>query len=389
MGGSLFSGIGGFELGLLRSGLVGKIVWQVEIDDFCRSVLERHFPEVERHRNVKHVGKKNLAPVDVVFGGFPCQDVSSAGKRLGLGGTRSGLWYEFRRVVEELSPKVVLVENVASGARRWLCCVRDDLHQLGYRTRAFRISASDVGAPHLRKRIFVVATVADASSRGADAGKQSGRLRVALQGGHALADADLLGRESERRGRLLDGEQACRSDAHGCRGAMADAPRARRSRGCGVLVESERGRPRPGDEGQVADTDCYAVRHTEDDRLRPTAVDHDAGGRTSESSVGRGAHGVPDRVDGSAQIQVPLSGRSRGRQGVSHGREDASAPAEDCRCRCWPAGPGEPQESWEPPRTVKAARHRPKRLHSLGNAIMPDVAEAVGRAVSAVLESGT
>lgn len=154
--GSLFSGIGGFDLGLERAG-VGHTVWQVENDLFCRRVLAKHWPSVERYEDVREVGSASLPMVDVICGGFPCQDVSGAGKGAGLAGARSGLWYEYRRIVSETRPRFVVVENVASGARRWLPHVRRDLHVLGYRTRAFSLSAFDVGAPHMRRRVFVLA----------------------------------------------------------------------------------------------------------------------------------------------------------------------------------------------------------------------------------------
>ena len=156
--GSLFSGIGGFELGLERSGLF-RTAWQVEINPFCRAVLAKHWPHVERFANVQDCGRHNLAAVDAVCGGFPCQDVSQAshGAGDGLDGDASGLWYEYARIIGELQPRLVLVENVMGGAeRRWLPAVRRDLHVLGYRTRAIRIDARDVGAPHARARIFVV-----------------------------------------------------------------------------------------------------------------------------------------------------------------------------------------------------------------------------------------
>lgn len=155
--GSLFSGIGGLELGLEWGG-VGGTTWQVELDPFCRSVLATHWPEATRHEDVKQVGSHNLSCIDLICGGFPCQDVSSAGKGAGIKeGTRSGLWFEYRRIIGELRPRWVVVENVASGARRWLPTVRRDLHMLGYDTAAIALSASDIGAPHLRKRIFVIA----------------------------------------------------------------------------------------------------------------------------------------------------------------------------------------------------------------------------------------
>lgn len=154
--GSLFSGFGLLELGLEWAGL-GPTLWQVESDPYARRVLAKHWGLAARFDDVRTVDATVLRPVAILCGGFPCQDVSAAGKGAGLAGARSGLWREFARLARELAPRFVVVENVASGARRWLPFVRRDLHVLGYRTRAYALSAADVGAPHLRKRIFVVA----------------------------------------------------------------------------------------------------------------------------------------------------------------------------------------------------------------------------------------
>ncbi len=108
--GSLFSGIGGMDLGLGWAGF--QTAWQVEIDPFCNRVLEKHWPSVQRFPDVKSVGKHNLTPVTIVSGGFPCQDISISGKKAGLAGERSGLWFEYARVVRELRPDWVLIENV-------------------------------------------------------------------------------------------------------------------------------------------------------------------------------------------------------------------------------------------------------------------------------------
>ena len=162
--GSLFSGIGGLELGLEWAGL-GPVHWQVESNEFCRRVLAKHWPRAERFDDVRAVRASGLRPVDLICGGFPCQDVSAAGSKEGLQGKRSGLWWEFARIISEARPRFVVVENVASGATRWLCTVRSHLHQLGYRTRALGVAASDVGASHARKRIFVVADFAGLPSR--------------------------------------------------------------------------------------------------------------------------------------------------------------------------------------------------------------------------------
>lgn len=154
--GSLFSGIGGLELGLEMSG-IGLSVWQVEQNPFCLEVLAKHWPEVERIEDVKEAGKHNLEPVDLICGGFPCQDISSAGKGAGLSGKRSGLWFEFARIVEEMRPRWVVAENVASAASRWVDPVRADLERLGYETLPIPITAEAVGAPHRRARVFLVA----------------------------------------------------------------------------------------------------------------------------------------------------------------------------------------------------------------------------------------
>jgi DNA (cytosine-5)-methyltransferase 1 len=158
--GSLFSGIGGFELGLERAGL-GRVVWQAEIDPFCRAVLAKHWPDATRYSDVKGVGH-GAAQVEVICGGFPCQDVSLAGKRGGLdGGTRSGLWGEYARVVEELHPKIVIIENVLGLRTLGLRRVLRDLADLGFDAEWCDLSAWDVGAPHLRRRLFIVATHPD------------------------------------------------------------------------------------------------------------------------------------------------------------------------------------------------------------------------------------
>jgi DNA (cytosine-5)-methyltransferase 1 len=181
--GSLFSGIGGLELGLEWSGL-GPTVWQVEMNPFCRAVLAKHWPHAERFEDVKAVGKCELTPVDLICGGFPCQDVSSAGKRVGLTGARSGLWFEYLRIVRELRPQWVVVENVASGARDWLDIVVAGLGEQGYACLPVPLAAADVGAPHRRDRVFIVAAHADAK------GQSPGAKHAEMAGASAFTDPD-------------------------------------------------------------------------------------------------------------------------------------------------------------------------------------------------------
>jgi len=153
--GSLFSGIGGMDLGLERAGM--ECAWQVEIDEFCRRVLTKHWPNVPKFNDVREVGKHNLEPVDLIALGFPCQDISLAGDGLGLQGTRSGLWFEGRRVVSELRPRLALVENVAALLNRGMGRILADLAALGYDAEWQCLSARQFGALHLRERIFIVA----------------------------------------------------------------------------------------------------------------------------------------------------------------------------------------------------------------------------------------
>lgn len=154
--GSLFAGIGGLDLGLERAGLECR--WQVEVDPFCRSILARHWPGVRRHDDVRTFppGGGDWA-VDVVVGGFPCQDVSFAGKGAGLDGMRSGLWFEYSRIIRDLRPRLVLVENVPGLFVRGFDRVLGTLASLGYDAEWSLVSAAAVGLPQARDRVFIVA----------------------------------------------------------------------------------------------------------------------------------------------------------------------------------------------------------------------------------------
>lgn len=153
--GSLFSGIGGLDLGLERAGMVCR--WQIEVDDYCQRVLAKHWPDVPKYGDIREVTGEELERVDLLCGGFPCQDISNAGKRAGIDGARSGLWSEYIRLVRVLRPRFVLVENVAALLVRGLDRVLIDLAESGYSAEWDCIPAASVGAPHRRDRLFVVA----------------------------------------------------------------------------------------------------------------------------------------------------------------------------------------------------------------------------------------
>lgn len=164
---SLFAGIGGFDLGLERTGGFETVAF-CEIDPFCQRVLAKHWPNVPCYPDVKELTNERLAAdgiaVDVICGGFPCQDLSVAGRRAGIEGERSGLWSEFFRLICELRPRFVLVENVGgllAGPSElpgtWFGKVLGDLASIRYDAEWDCIPAAAVGAPHLRDRVWVMA----------------------------------------------------------------------------------------------------------------------------------------------------------------------------------------------------------------------------------------
>lgn len=159
--GSLFTGIGGFDLALERAGMVCD--WQVEIDKNCQKLLAHRFPNARRYTDVRDVGKHNLSAVDVICGGFPCQDLSVAGKRVGLAGERSGLWYEFARIIDEMRPGIVIIENVpgllssAKGADFGI--IVSTLDEFGYGVAWRVLDAQHFGLAQRRKRMFIISSL--------------------------------------------------------------------------------------------------------------------------------------------------------------------------------------------------------------------------------------
>ena len=163
----LFSGIGGFSLGLERTGGF-KTAAFCEIEEFPRRVLKKHWPDVRIYKDVRELNAQRLADdgiiPDVITGGFPCQDISVAGKQGGIEAERSGLWGELCRLIGDIRPRFAIVENVAnllSGPSEqrggWFGKVLGDLAQIGFDAEWEVISAKDVGCPHLRERVWIVA----------------------------------------------------------------------------------------------------------------------------------------------------------------------------------------------------------------------------------------
>ena len=283
--GSLFSGIGGLELGLEVAGL-GHTVWQVEADEFCRRVLAKHWPKASRKVcDVKEAGRDNLEPVDLICGGFPCQDVSSAGKGAGLGGSRSGLWFHFLRVVNELRPEWVVVENVTSGASRWFDVVMAGLEESCYQALSIPLSAADVGALHLRRREFIVAW------RSPDSDEQGPERSLTVN---------------------VEVAEECSADQDATNPQRNEV---RQQQGRGGRKRRSTGQAEPGHDGRERGASAEAPGPVLDCW------------RSTEPDLVRGVHGLPDFLD---VLAVPATGHERGEHDVARRRALGNAVVPQC-----------------------------------------------------------
>jgi DNA (cytosine-5)-methyltransferase 1 len=298
----LFSGIGGFSLGLERTGGFETVAF-CEIEEFPRRVLAKHWPGVPIYGDVRELTADTLRrdgiAIDVICGGFPCQDISFAGRRAGLEGARSGLWGEYARLIGELRPRFVIVENVPGLLSLGMGTVCGDLAALGYDAVWDCIPASAVGAPHRRDRVWIVAHA------------RCGRVQSERDAGEfrgAAREAEGEGRERQR-GR------------HAAGGRRQDAPHAN--------GQGEHARPLHAEMGGTPESVADANGERQQIRLHD-GRSHGGQGRAherreafepdwwlTEPNVGRVAHGIPARVDrlkglGNAVIpQIPeLIGRA-------------------------------------------------------------------------------
>ena len=218
----MFSGIGGFSLGLERAGM--RTVAFCECDPYCQAVLRKHWPDVPVFGDVRTLtaeasadatGKQDRRlfisgiPTDiraddisVICGGFPCQDISLAGKGAGLDGARSGLWKEFARIIGEVRPEYVIVENVAALLGRGLSQVLGDLAAFGYNAEWHCIPACAVGAPHKRDRLWIIAYTEESGQPRRQRQECAGRP-VADGCGSAIPDTDKPGLAQRQEHQLL------------------------------------------------------------------------------------------------------------------------------------------------------------------------------------------
>ena len=314
----LFSGIGGFSLGLERTGGFETVAF-CEIEDFPRKVLAKHWPNVPCYRDVRELTAERLRAdgisVDVICGGFPCQDISTAGKGLGLAGERSGLWSEIARLVGELRPRFVIVENVAALLSRGLGDVLGDLASVGYDAEWHCIPASAVGAPHRRDRIWIVAYPGDCGFRPYNpAGKDPGA-------------------EGENQGQVEQRERV-RPIAGGSCAAMADAAQ--------LQCDGGNNHAAVGMEGEVSELG--------NSRRQDALAESVCVGRQGQGQPGQPSYPVPI-------IQRPAIDAFNGRVG-----------------NVWSTEP-------DVGRVANGVPARAHRLKSLGNAVVPQIPELIGRAI--------
>jgi DNA (cytosine-5)-methyltransferase 1 len=183
---SLFTGIGGFDIGLERAGF--EITFQCEINKFCRSILKRHWPQIPHHENIKSLRATDIPQSDIWTGGFPCQDVSLArmGAREGLRGKRSGLFHDFARLIGEARPRVVLLENVAgllsSHLGRDFGIVIGTLAEFGYSVGWRVFNSKNFGVPQSRQRVYIVGCHRDVHGPGQILFESEGGERDAEEG---------------------------------------------------------------------------------------------------------------------------------------------------------------------------------------------------------------
>jgi DNA (cytosine-5)-methyltransferase 1 len=279
----LFSGIGGFSLGLERAGM--RTVAFCEIDPFCRRVLAKHWPSVPCYDDVRILTAASLRAdgisVDVICGGFPCQDISFAGAGAGLAGARSGLWSEYARIVGELRPRYVIVENVAALLGRGLDVVLGDLATLRYDAEWHCIRAADVGAPHLRDRIWIVAYPQYSDAHG----ERSHRAHLYEHGSVELRDEQI--RFTRSMGSTLADPQR--------EGRLQSKGSERQERGWSGHGGNSLANPNSSHEHRW----CGPLQEGWGWRASQIAADGFTGGIEwrVEPNVGRVAHGISERVD--------------------------------------------------------------------------------------------
>ena len=372
--GSLFAGIGGFDLGFQKAGW--KTVWQVEIDPFCRRVLEKRFHYAERFSDIRECGAKNLCPVDCITAGVPCQDVSIAGKRAGLKGKRTGLFYQFARILCELRPAWFVFENVpgllSSNQGRDLAEVyRVLMVRCGYGISRRCLNSQFFGVAQRRRRVFIVGSLGRPcppeilfepggrdwhSAPGGEAGTRVAYALAAGSGGSKFGS----GRQGQDTFRQSD-----RPRGDGCDNLVASPLSVGGGNG-----SNPAGRRREDDFNLVTApiTSGLAAKRNDQDGY----VEHLVCGTLRGGGDTPGSHGKPSGSDQRLLVATLNSGGNDGGFRTEPGEHLVSSAADSHRVRSFA----------RLPEGLDSARYR-----ALGNAVTVQVAEWIGRRLIAVAKT--
>ena len=340
--GSMFSGIGGLDLGLERAGM--EVKYFVEKDKYAQLVLKKHWPGVPIYDDIITLRTDELPTVDIIAGGPPCQDFSVAGKRKGLEGSRGILSIVYWQKISEIRPKYVIMENVTGILDKGLLSVLGEAALCGYDAEWNTISACSVGAFHRRDRIFLIGIRSDIydkwSERGG--GEKSPQLSAIPLN---VQDSNREPMERNRTDRLQEFDpplknKTGRAGERDDREAMADTIRSMAvvPHGCGALIEGSE-EPSGWSENTIQHRRRCSVRRNEGGRVFIRGPARSSYWTPFESDVGGTADGIPEGMDGAADWE----------RGVPRIKEN----------------------TWD----------RADRLRCLGNAVVPQVAEYVGRCV--------
>ena len=340
----LFSGIGGFSLGLESAGPFRTIAF-CEQDKFCQAVLRKHWPSVPIFDDVRTIPTDGLGRIDIIAGGWPCQPWSQAGQRRGAEDDRD-LWPEVARLVGELRPRWLVGENVRGFVNQPMGLQRSlsDLESLGYQTVPFIIPACAVDAPHRRDRVWIIAHANGKS-------EPDGTVDEGTRSGELVADAE-CGRPTARKSSSL-----CKTNSHNEK--SNGAKRVVKSRAAGISEA-------------VADASVQPTRGAQ-----------------------RGEHNKGRRPDASRSSEIVADAGSARREGACRRGETETERASEghtSECDGWLSEPGMggmangvPRWLDEPDcgRVASGVKNRVPRLKALGNAVVPQVVEQIGRAILA------
>jgi DNA (cytosine-5)-methyltransferase 1 len=363
----LFSGLGGFSLGLERTGYFKTIAF-CEIDKYCSLILDKHWKGIKIYNDVRKINKEQfdtdgIEYPDIITGGFPCQPFSVAGKQKGTGDDRH-LWPEMFRIIKTFKPKFVIGENV-----KGLINIQDgvvfetvctDLESEGYEVQAFNIPAAGVGAPHRRERIWILATLGNSELNGSSTTKIT---RSIIETSNNNKEGENATREFEGTSKSRNSQDVAntesertRSNNEGIRQGISGTNRGQETIGTKEYVENSRRTLQQGTVFQGENENEIRKGNADQSKRSSSSSEYDVANPSSEQSHSND-NGQEQR-EISQQEQIELGGRSSG--------------------TLWPS-------NWEfEPNVGRVANGIPGRVHrlkGLGNSIIPKIAEEIGKAI--------